>query len=224
MAPQSDPGGKVSAAEPRLLLATRNPGKARELADLFRDSGYRLVTLDELGIDEEIEETGSSYLENARLKAAGYARLSRLLTAADDSGIEADALDGAPGHGSARYGGPELDDAGRNALLASEIESSGRGERGLAFRCVVVIADADGELAHFEGIVQGVLADRAAGENGFGYDPIFYLPERGCTTAELPPEEKHRISHRGKAVAAAVDWLRKRSGNRRSAATSGLES
>ena len=143
---------------------------------------------------------------------------------ADDSGIEAEALDGAPGHGSARYGGPELDDAGRNALLRSEIESSGRPERGLAFRCVVVIADAGGELAHFEGVVRGVLADRAAGDNGFGYDPIFYLPECGCTTAELLSEEKNRISHRGKAVAAAADWLRTRSGDERPAAPLVLES
>ncbi len=224
MAFQSDPSGKDGAAKPRLLLATHNPGKARELAVLFRDSAYQLVTLDELEITEEIEETGSSYLENARFKAAGYARLSGLLTLADDSGIEAEALDGAPGLHSARYGGPDLDDAGHNALLRSEIESSGRPERGLAFRCVVVIADPGGELAHFEGVVRGVLADRAAGDNGFGYDPIFYLSDRGCTTAELPSEEKNRISHRGKAVAAAADWLGRRSGDERPEAPLGRES
>ncbi len=190
-----------------LVVATRNPGKLAELRILLERPGLRLIDLDEAGVSGTVPETGSSYAENARFKAISYARLAGLPAVADDSGIEAAALDGAPGHLSARYGGDHLPDAERNRILREAIEASGRPERGLVFRCVMTLATPAGELVTVEGSLAGELAPEPRGTNGFGYDPIFLLPGRGVTTAELSPAEKDAISHRGQAARALAAWL-----------------
>lgn len=191
----------------RLLIATHNQGKKREYEELLADAGVELVSLSEVGIDKAIPEEGDTYAENALLKARGYAALSGMLTLADDSGIEVDALGGAPGVRTARYAGEDASDAERNALLLRNIEGVPDAERTARFRCVIALAWPDGRTAVVEGTVEGRIAREPRGEHGFGYDPIFYVPAYGCTMAELPEEVKNRISHRARAAAAAVEYL-----------------
>lgn len=185
-----------------LLVATHNKGKLREYRDLLRDVPARLVYLDEVGIHEEVPETGATFEENAVQKARAYARLSGLLTLADDSGLEVDALGGAPGVHSARYAGLNASDEDRIRKLLAELEGVPPEKRTARFRCVIAVATPEGEVVTAEGTVEGFIADAPRGHHGFGYDPVFYLPERGCTMAELPPEEKNRISHRARAAQA----------------------
>ncbi len=191
----------------RLLIATHNQGKVREYEELLADVGVELVSLSEVGIDRAIPEEGDTYAENALLKARGYAALSGMLTLADDSGIEVDALGGAPGVRTARYAGIDASDAERNALLLRSIEGIPEAERTARFRCVIALAWPDGRTAVAEGVVEGRIAREPRGERGFGYDPIFFVPEYGCTMAELPEEVKNRISHRARAAAAAAELL-----------------
>lgn len=193
---------------PKLLIATNNPGKFREFEQLLESCGWELVSPAELGIEVEVEESGQTYAENARIKAEAYARASGLVTLADDSGIEVDALEGAPGVRSARYGGPGLSDEDRVRLLLRAMEGVPDDRRTARFRCVIAIATPEGEVRYAEGTVEGRVTREPRGANGFGYDPIFLLPERGLTTAELPPEEKNRISHRGRAAEKAKAILK----------------
>lgn len=190
----------------KLLLATRNPGKARELAQLLGELPFKLISLEEAGISETVEETGSTFEENAVIKAKAYVSLSGLLTLADDSGLEVDALGGRPGVLSARYGSPELSDEERLDLLLQELKDVPWEKRTARFRCVIALAWPSGEVRTVEGIVEGVIQYKPEGSNGFGYDPIFHVPNRRCTTAQLPSTEKNLISHRGQAarVAAAI--------------------
>ena len=185
-----------------LLIATHNRGKLREYADLLAGLSLALVTPDDLGLDLAVVENGATYADNARLKATAYAQASGLLALADDSGLEVDALDGAPGVRSARYafGG----DAGRVTALLRALEEAGasRENRSARFRCVIVLAAPDGQIWLTEGECAGQIIDTPRGSGGFGYDPIFYLPGHGCTMAELSPQEKNRISHRARAAQA----------------------
>lgn len=187
----------------KLLLATFNDGKLRELRGILSGIPYELVSLAELGITSEVEETGSTFAENAALKAREYARLSGLLTLADDSGLEVDALGRAPGVKSARYAGPGASDEDRYALLLRNLQGVPEEKRTARFRCVVAIATPEGEVRLAEGTVEGMIAEQPRGSHGFGYDPVFYIPELGVTMAELPPEKKNDISHRARAVRAA---------------------
>ena len=191
----------------RLLLATNNPGKVREFRRLLAGCGYEVVTPGEAGILLEVDETGSTYAENAALKANAFAEAGGCLALADDSGIEVDALGGSPGLYSARYGSPELDDAGRTSLLLKELESTPEGLRTARYRAVVAIAKPGGSVELFEGVQEGTLARSESGEGGFGYDPVFLIDGQR-TQAQISAEEKDRISHRGKAVALALVWLR----------------
>lgn len=193
----------------KLLLATTNAHKAHELAALLGDVPFVLTTPQEEGLNLEVEETGTTFEENAALKAVAFAKASGLLSLADDSGIEIDALGGAPGIYSSRYAGPNVTDEGRVQFLLDKIRDVPVGKRQGRFRCVVALADPAGEASFFHGTVEGVIAFEPMGENGFGYDPIFLLPDRGCTTAQLAPEEKNRISHRGQAARAAAKELRR---------------
>ncbi len=186
----------------KLLVATHNPGKVRELRALLEDLPLELTWPGELGLDLQVEESGATFEENARLKALAYARASGLWTLADDSGLEVDALGGAPGVRSARYGGPGASDADRYRLLLERMAAVPEGKRQARFRCVVALASPDGRIWTAEGKVEGVVAWEPRGENGFGYDPVFYMPDLGCTMAELPEEEKNRLSHRARAVLA----------------------
>lgn len=199
----------MTDAPPRLLLATNNPGKVREFRRLLDGCGYEVVTPAAMDIALEPDETGSSYAENAALKASAFARAGGCLALADDSGIEVDALGGGPGMYSARYGGPGLDDAARTNRLLSELATVPATGRSARYRAIVAVADPQGRVELFEGVQEGTIARTASGENGFGYDPVF-LVDGVRTQAEISDAEKDLISHRGQAVRAARAWLEER--------------
>ncbi len=190
-----------------LLLASSNPGKTREYRLLLDGVGYQITTLPEERINEAVTESGHTYEENARLKAVTYARRSRLTTLADDSGLEVDVLDGAPGVQSARFAGESATDTERVNLLLAKLSGVPWARRTARFKCVIVIASPAGGLATCYGECKGLIAFEARGEGGFGYDPVFYLPELDKTMAELPAEVKNRISHRGRASQCARQVL-----------------
>jgi XTP/dITP diphosphohydrolase len=196
-----------SASNPLLVLATLNAGKARELAALLGDVPYEVRALAELPGAALPEETGDSYRANALLKARAAARSTGAWALADDSGIEVAALGGAPGVRSARFGGPGLDDARRCALLLEALRGVPPEQRAARFRCVIAVVDPAGREHTTEGIVDGVITDAPRGKHGFGYDPLFFYPPLGRTFAELSPDEKARVDHRGRAVQAARRFL-----------------
>jgi len=185
---------------PRLLLATTNQGKAAEYRDLLKGLDLEMVTLDQAGIRQEADESFNTFEENARHKAAFYAELGGLLTLADDSGLEVDALNGEPGVRSSRYAGDNATDADRVDFLLNKLKSIPRQKRRARFRCVIAVARPGGQIETVEGACDGYIATEPRGHNGFGYDPVFYLPDYDKTIAELPPEIKNRISHRGRAA------------------------
>ncbi len=191
-----------------LLLATNNKGKVREYKHMLKDLPFELVSPAEVGINTEVDEVGESLEENARLKATTSARQSRLLTLADDSGLEVDVLGGEPGRLSARYAGEGASDRDRVDYLLSRLKDVPEEKRSARFRCVIAIATPDGEVEFCSGECPGVITLEPRGEEGFGYDPIFYLPELGKTMAELTLEEKNRVSHRGRAAREAIELLR----------------
>ncbi|MFH1640109.1 MAG: RdgB/HAM1 family non-canonical purine NTP pyrophosphatase [Chloroflexota bacterium] len=191
----------------QLLLATGNPGKVIEYRSLLQGISFQLVTPAEVGITTEVQETGSSLEENARLKAVTLSGLSHLITLADDSGLEVDALGGAPGHLSARYAGEHATDEERVSYLLSRLGDVPWEKRTACFRCVIAIATPDGSVTFCSGKCPGVIAFAPKGEKGFGYDPLFYFPELDRTMAELPMTAKNRISHRGRAARAAREVL-----------------
>ena len=189
-------------AQVTLLIATSNPGKLREVRAILEGLPVRLATLADFpGLPAPVE-SAATFAGNAELKALHYTRLTSTWTLADDSGLEVDVLDGAPGVRSARYGGEQGDDRANNARLISQLAGMGPERRTARFRCVVVLASGERVLATASGAVEGLIIDEARGSNGFGYDPHFYVPEYGMTAAEMAPELKNRISHRGRALAA----------------------
>jgi len=192
---------------PKLLLATRNPGKLREYSLLFQNAPFQLTTLDEEGIDLEVEEKGRTLQENAELKAAGYAINGRLLVVADDSGLEVDALEGGPGPLSARYAGEGASDRERIMLLLSRLQGVPWEKRLAQFKCVIAIGSVSKVVGLCEGECPGIIGFEPRGNQGFGYDPVFYLPELGKTMAELSLDEKNRVSHRGGAARKALQVL-----------------
>ena len=190
-----------------ILLASGNPGKAREVRAALSGLPVRVLTPQEAGIAIEVEEAGSTYAENALLKARAACRASGLPALADDSGVEVEALPGELGVRSARFGGEGLDDAGRNRLLLQRLAGVPEERRGARFVCILAFVRPDGRFGFFEGDLSGRLLEAPRGEGGFGYDPLLYLPPEGRTVAELDVETKNRISHRGKALAAFRGWL-----------------
>lgn len=192
-----------------LLVATHNPGKVAEYADMLSDLDIKWQSLDDIGLTQEVDESGLTFLENAKLKAAAYAQATGLLTLADDSGLEVDALDDAPGVLTARFGGPDLSSKERYEFLLAKLAGVPPLERKARFVCVIALAGANGQiLATAGGAVAGLIAQHPAGEGGFGYDPVFYLPEKECTMAQLPAETKHALSHRGEALRVIEPQLR----------------
>jgi len=185
---------------PKLLLATNNQAKVREYKSLLHSLPYELVTLAEQGITTVVSEVGETLEENARLKATLLADKSRLLALADDSGLAVDALGGEPGQLSARYAGENASDKDRVSYLLSRLKGVPWQKRSACFRCVIAIATPDGEVEFCSGECRGMITLDPRGEQGFGYDPIFYLPELDKTMAELPLEMKNQISHRGQAA------------------------
>jgi XTP/dITP diphosphohydrolase len=186
----------------KLLIATHNRGKLREYAALLAGLPLTLVSPDELGLDLAVVESGDTYADNAALKATAYAQASGLLALADDSGLEVEALGGAPGVRSARYALGDDADRVRALLRALDEVGAPPGARVARFRCVIVLAAPDGRSWSVEGACAGRIVDTPRGGGGFGYDPVFYLSEYGCTMAELPAGEKNRISHRARAAQA----------------------
>ncbi len=190
----------------KLLIATNNRGKLAEYLELLKGLPFELTWPEREGIELEIEEEGSSYRENASLKALAWARATGLIALADDSGLEVDALGGAPGPLSARYGGLKSDKE-KYELLLREMEGIPWEKRTARFRCVIALAFPDGRVYTFEGVREGFIALEPRGEHGFGYDPIFFIPELGKHMAELPLEEKNRISHRAQAARKLREFL-----------------
>lgn len=188
------------AAGDRLLLATTSAGKQRELQALLGDLPLTLVTPADLGITLVPEETGTTFAENAALKAHAYHAAAGIPTLAEDSGLEVEALGGAPGVYSARWEGLP-DGAEKNGLLLRRLADVPEAQRGARYVCHMVLLDRQGAEHHAEGECRGRIAGAPAGSGGFGYDPVFYVPPLGQTMAELPPAEKDRISHRGAAAA-----------------------
>ena len=187
-----------------LLLASQNKGKLAEMRLLLQGLPFHVISPAELGITEAPEETGSTFVENATLKAVHYSRAAERLAVADDSGISVDALDGRPGLLSARFGGEGASDDDRNALLLSKLKGLPPEKRGAHFTCAVAVARPNGSappevLFQAEEKVHGLIAEAPRGPNGFGYDPIFFFPPYGRTFGEVAHEEKDKVSHRGKA-------------------------
>lgn len=193
----------------KLLVATHNQGKVKEYAEMLADLEAEWVGLADLGIDLEVEETGRTFAENAVLKATVYARECGCLTLADDSGLEVDALDGRPGVHTARFGGPGLSPVERYQHLLAVMQDIPEEQRTARFKCVIALARPEELLGTAIGICPGRIAHAPAGNGGFGYDPVFYLPDHGCTMAELPAGVKHQISHRGRALRAIAPLLQK---------------
>ncbi len=186
----------------RLLIATNNQGKLREYQQMLADLPYDLTTLRDVGIDDEVEETGTTFVENAQLKARTYAAQSGLLTLADDSGLEVAALDGAPGVYSKRFGNID-GDGERYQFLLDKMAAVPQGQRQANFRCLICIIAPDGREWLCDGRLDGEIAFAPRGNNGFGYDPVLYLHNLGKMVAELSMEEKNRISHRARATECA---------------------
>lgn len=182
----------------KLILATKNAHKVQEFSRILEPLGIEAVSQTEMGIEDQAEETGSSFAENSYLKAKGLFDRTGMAVIADDSGIAVDALGGAPGIYSARYGGPGLTDAERTALLLKEMESVPDGERGAQFVCAITLIASDGQVYSIVDECPGIVGRAPRGENGFGYDPVFMIGERSFS--ELSPAEKDAVSHRGKAL------------------------
>jgi len=193
----------VSPSKRRVVLATLNPGKVRELASLLGDLPIELVSLADIPRASLPAETGTTYVENALIKARAARGLTGHAALGDDSGLEVDALDGAPGLHSARFGGPGLDDAGRVALLLERLGSVPAGSRTARFRCVIALVDEAGGERTVEGVVEGAIAAAPRGTGGFGYDPVFLYPPLARTFGELSDADKERVSHRALAARAA---------------------
>jgi len=191
----------------KVLLATRNKGKVREIKKILGDLPVQLLNLNDFKIDIEIDETGTTFEENAVLKAAGYGKIAGILTMAEDSGLEVDALKGEPGVLSARYCSGE--DGDRTNLVLKNLKGVPSRKRTARFRCIVAIFEPKTKiLKTCQGKMEGIITEAPRGENGFGYDPIFYLPKFKKTNAEISMEEKNKISHRGKAFRRAKKLLK----------------
>jgi XTP/dITP diphosphohydrolase len=202
----SSPRFRVIAGMRRLLLSTNSADKVREFSQILAGLPVELVTPASLGLALEVPETGETFAANAELKARAFHEATGLMAMADDSGLEIDALDGAPGVYSARYGGLPNGEA-KNRLVLGQMAGIPPERRGCRYVCEIAIADEDGRLHRCRGTLEGRVASEPRGAGGFGFDPIFYLPERGRTVAELPPEEKNEISHRGRAGRSAREIL-----------------
>ena len=196
-----------------LVLATRNLGKTRELRELLKDFPVEIKNLSDFGPIPDIEEDGTTFDENAFKKASFAAKVLGLPALADDSGLEVEALGGAPGVHSARYAGPSATDQEKSAKLLQEMK--GKANRRAAFMCVISIAVPSGVALTYEGRCEGLITEVPAGDNGFGYDPVFFYPPMQRTFAQLSAQEKNLVSHRGKALAAlkqefdkALIWIR----------------
>lgn len=194
----------------RILFATGNQGKMKEVREILADLGVEVISMREAGVSAEIVEDGETFEENAVIKARTIMELTGDVTLADDSGLEIDALGGEPGVYSARYMGEDTSYHIKNNDLIRRLSQVPRQQRTARFVCSIAAAFPDGEIITTDGVIEGLIGYEEAGENGFGYDPIFVVPQLGCTTAQLSDEQKNEISHRGKALRKMKEELRKR--------------
>ncbi len=193
----------------KVVLASKNPHKLVEISKITEKFGFELVLQSQLGVDIDVEETGTTFEENSLLKARAVMEATGLPALADDSGIAVDALNGEPGIYSARYGFDDsLDDWGRLLLLLKNTEHVPDGQRQAQFVCVISFITPDGQVIQARGEIHGELLREARGENGFGYDPIFYYPPMGLSTAQMSPEEKNKVSHRANALRVFYEKLK----------------
>ena len=193
----------------KVVLASKNPHKLVEISQITEKFGFELVLQSQLGIDIDVEETGTTFEENSFIKAEAVMKATGLPALADDSGIAVDALNGEPGIYSARYGFDDsLDDWGRLLLLLKNTEHVPDGQRQAQFVCVITMVTPEGKTIQARGEIHGELLREARGENGFGYDPIFYYPPAGMSTAEMRPEDKNQVSHRGNALKVLNEKLK----------------
>lgn len=189
--------------ERRIVFATGNENKMAEIRMILSDLGMPVYSMKELGIETDIVEDGISFEENAEIKARAISRLlPDDIVLADDSGLEIDYLDKAPGIYSARFAGEDTSYDVKNCILLDKLEGVPDEERTARFVCAVAAAFPDGSVETVRGTIEGMIAEEMLGENGFGYDPIFYVPEYGCTTAQMDPDKKNELSHRGNALRA----------------------
>ena len=186
----------------KIIFATGNEGKMKEIRMILEDLPVQVLSLKEAGINSDIVEDGETFEENALIKARTIHDLTGELVLADDSGLEVDYMNKAPGVYSARFLGEDTSYAVKNQYIIDQLREAKGGERSARFVCVIAAVFPDGTAKTCQGVIEGEIGYEPAGENGFGYDPIFYVPEYGCSTAQLPPEIKNKISHRGKALEA----------------------
>jgi XTP/dITP diphosphohydrolase len=193
-----------------LIVASKNKGKLNEINQILTGIGFSVKGMDEVGIYEEIEESGNTFEENAILKAKAVYKLKRRPVIADDSGLEVDYLNGAPGIYSARFAGENASDEDKNKKLLSMLEGISEKKRTARFVCVIAVVFSEDDYFVVRGTCDGFIGLEPIGDNGFGYDPLFYVPEYEMTTAQMPSHQKNEISHRGKALKAMVEELKKR--------------
>lgn len=194
----------------KLIFATSNQGKMKEIREILKDLDVEVLSLKEAGIEADIVEDGKTFEENALIKARTIRDLTGYMVLADDSGLEVDALNKEPGIYSARYMGEDTSYDIKNKNIIERLDGLEGDERSARFVCVIAAAFPDGTEETRRGTIEGQIGFEIAGENGFGYDPIFYIPEFGCTTAELSPEQKNEVSHRGKALRAMKEIIEQR--------------
>lgn len=191
----------------KLIFATGNEGKMQEIREILDGAGFEILSMKEAGLDMKIVEDGTTFEENAIIKARAVAEKTKEIVLADDSGLEIDYLNKEPGVYSARYAGEDTPYSIKNQLLLDRLKGVKRDKRTARFVCVIAAAMPDGEILTTRGTIEGYIGEAPAGENGFGFDPIFYVPEYGCSTAELSREKKNELSHRGKALRAMREQL-----------------
>lgn len=191
----------------RIIFATSNEGKMKEIREILKDLNVEVLSMKEAGISADIVEDGKTFEENALIKARTIRDLSGCTTLADDSGLEVDALNKEPGIYSARYMGEDTSYDIKNANIIERLSGLEGDARSARFVCAIAVAFSDGTEETRRGTIEGQIGYEAAGENGFGYDPIFYVPEYGCTTAQLSSEQKNEVSHRGKALRAMKEVI-----------------
>ena len=191
-----------------ILFATTNEGKLKEIREILSDLDVKIVSLKEAGVTHQVEEDGTTFEANAEIKAKAFAEKSGMMTLADDSGLEVDYLDKAPGVYSSRFLGEDTSYDYKNQYIIDKLAEAKGEERSARFVCAICCAWPDGRTLTTRGTIEGQIAYAIAGDHGFGYDPIFYVPELGCTTAEIPETEKNKISHRGRALTNMKQMLK----------------
>jgi len=192
----------------RIIFATSNEGKMKEIRDILKDLNIEILSLKEAGLNPDIDENGITFEENAIIKAKAVMELTQEIVLADDSGLEVDYMDKAPGVYSARFMGEDTSYSIKNQYIIDQLADTKEEERSARFVCVIACAFPDGEIITRRGTIEGRIADKISGSHGFGYDPIFYVPQYHCTTAEMKPEQKNEISHRGKALSAIKEVIK----------------